>query len=278
MAYTRFFLMIATSTVVMFGLMYLNTYLVGHAFFSETRVYMAILMGAVMAIVMLSFMLSMYKSRGVNIAIYVGAFLVLGIALYLMRSQVTVQDRSFMKAMIPHHSIAIMTSSRAKLSDSRVRHLADSIVFAQDKEIAEMRYLIADIEQNGERHNERAPSAAQLTEASEALATEVLPSIDPEFMSPEEIDVLFPEGGDCRFTYTNSGAPVLVAGRDAALMRISGDLVKLEPQGAKFVAGPLTANVKTTSEENLYDLIVSAGPDYKAGFRGQYSCTPEPRD
>lgn len=65
--------MIATSTVVMFGLMYLNTYAIDHATFSETRVYMALLMGAVMAIVMLAFMLSMYRNRAVNIGIFATA-------------------------------------------------------------------------------------------------------------------------------------------------------------------------------------------------------------
>ena len=142
--------MIATSTVVMLGLMYLNTYLFEHVFYSETRVYMAIMMGGVMAFIMLGFMLSMYSSRTINVLIFVGSVLVAGFALWLVRSQVTVGDRSYMKAMIPHHSIAIMTSSRANIEDSRVRKLADEIIYAQDKEIAEMRFLIDDIDRNGD--------------------------------------------------------------------------------------------------------------------------------
>ena len=107
MAYSRFFLMIAVSTVLMFGLMYLNTYLISHIFWSETRAYMAIVMGAVMAFVMLAFMLGMYKNRTLNIAIFAGSIIVFAGALWLVRSQVTVQDRAYMRAMIPHHSIAI---------------------------------------------------------------------------------------------------------------------------------------------------------------------------
>lgn len=138
--------MIATSTVVMFGLMYLNTYAIDHATFSETRVYMALLMGAVMAIVMLAFMLSMYRNRAVNTGIFVGAAAVFATSLWLVRSQATVDDVSYMRAMIPHHSIAIMTSRRANIDDPRVRDLADGIIEAQVREIDEMKTLIADLE------------------------------------------------------------------------------------------------------------------------------------
>lgn len=76
MAYTRFLMMIAVSTVLMFGLMYLNTYLISHVFWSETRAYMAIVMGSAMAFVMLAFMLNMYKNRTLNIAIFAGSIIV----------------------------------------------------------------------------------------------------------------------------------------------------------------------------------------------------------
>ncbi len=145
MSYGRFAAMIATSTIVMFGLMYLNTYAIDHATFSETRLYMALIMGAVMAIVMLGFMLSMYTNKTLNMAIFAGAVVVFAGALWLVRSQTTVQDVSYMRAMIPHHSIAIMTSRRAEISDPRVRQLADEIIEAQVKEIAEMKGLIADL-------------------------------------------------------------------------------------------------------------------------------------
>ncbi len=144
--YARFGLMILTSTVVMFGLMYLNTYATDHAFFSETRAYMALVMGASMAVVMLAFMTGMYTSRQANIAIVAGSVAVFAVALWLVRSQATVADVSYMKAMIPHHSIAILTSERANISDPRVRKLADAIVEAQRKEIAEMKALIKDLE------------------------------------------------------------------------------------------------------------------------------------
>ena len=145
MSYIRFFAMIITSTVIMLALMYMNSFALDHVFFSETRTYMAIYMGAVMAIVMLAFMLGMYTNTRANIAIFVGAAIVFAGSLYLVRSQDTVEDVSWMKAMIPHHSIAILTSSRANISDPRVRKLADNIIEAQKLEIAEMKALIADL-------------------------------------------------------------------------------------------------------------------------------------
>eukprot|EP00873_Tetraselmis_striata_P012390 jgi/Tetstr1/432654/TSEL_022022.t1 len=275
--------MIATSTVVMFGLMYLNTYLVGHAFWSETRAYMALVMGATMAIIMLAYMLSMYTDRRLNIAIFTGSVVVFAVALWLVRSQITVGDRSYMSAMIPHHSIAIMTSSRADIRDARVRTLADDIIYAQDKEIAEMRYLIADIDANGRKTfaGEREP--ASLVTAEEALASESVSTVDPEFLSDAEIAAAFPAGNTaCRFTYTEDSPPVLVVAENtegpAALVKISGDLVRLSGDGAArtsgagFEAGPLAATLRPTGDGGLFDLVVSAGSEYRAGFRGQYVC------
>jgi uncharacterized protein (DUF305 family) len=146
MSYWRFAAMIATSTVVMFGLMYLNTYAFEHVLWSETRAWMALLMGAVMAVIMLSFMLNMYQNKRVNIAIYIGSVVVFALTLWLVRSQATVGDAEYMKAMIPHHSIAIMTSERAHITDPRVRKLADEIIAAQRREISEMKYLINELE------------------------------------------------------------------------------------------------------------------------------------
>ena len=153
MSYWRFFAMIITSTVVMFGLMYLNTYAIDHVFFSETRSYMALYMGAVMAVIMLAFMLGMYSNRGVNIAIFAGSALVFAVSLFLVRSQSTVDDTAWMRAMIPHHSIAILTSERANISDPRVRKLADDIIEAQRLEIDEMKALIADLEGGPAAHS-----------------------------------------------------------------------------------------------------------------------------
>lgn len=138
--------MIATSTVVMFGLMYLNTYQLDHVLFSETRAYMALVMGATMAMIMLAYMLGMYRNQRVNIGIIGASLAVFAMALWLVRSQATVNDVSYMRAMIPHHSIAILTSERARITDPRVRKLADQIIATQRREIDEMKELIRGLE------------------------------------------------------------------------------------------------------------------------------------
>ena len=150
-SYRRFAAMIATSALVMWGLMYSTAFEWSHVWFSQTRMWMALVMGAAMAIVMLAFMLMMYKDKTRNTLIFVGAAVLFSMALYIARSQTTVGDVSWMKAMIPHHSIAILTSERANISDPRVRKLADEIIEAQRREIAEMESLIADLERQGSR-------------------------------------------------------------------------------------------------------------------------------
>jgi len=146
MSYLRFAAMIATSTIAMYVMMYLNTYILDHVYWSQTRAWMALYMGGGMAIIMLAYMLSMYSSRTVNIAIFIGAAVIFAGSVYMLRSQRTVDDVAWMQAMIPHHSIAILTSERAQISDPRVRELADEIIETQRREIALMQDLIADLE------------------------------------------------------------------------------------------------------------------------------------
>lgn len=157
-SYVKFMMMIGTSTVVMFILMYLNTYSLDHVLWSETRFWMAFVMGAAMMVVMLLFMWSMYKSPTKNAVIVGVAAIVFALALWLVRSQTTVTDTEYMRAMIPHHSVAIMTSERAQIRDPRVRDLAQAIIEAQRREIAEMKALIEDIERHGVRAD-RKPAA-----------------------------------------------------------------------------------------------------------------------
>jgi hypothetical protein len=148
--YLIFAAMIGTSTTTMFLLTYTNAVTWSHMTFSEERVYMAILMGSAMAIIMLGFMWGrMYSNVKVNVAIVIGALVVGSTALWLSRSQALVDDQAYMEGMIPHHSIAILTSERADIDDVRVRELADAIIEAQRKEIAEMKWLIDDIQKNG---------------------------------------------------------------------------------------------------------------------------------
>lgn len=145
--YSRFFAMLGLSFIAMYITMYFNTYEIDHVYFSLTRLYMTCLGISAMAVIMLSLMLKMYKNRKKNMAIYAGSLILFLGALGLVRSQAPiVGDVLYMRAMIPHHSIAILTSKRADIDDPEVRKLADDIIKAQEKEIAEMKKMIRRLE------------------------------------------------------------------------------------------------------------------------------------
>ncbi|TQN44079.1 DUF305 family protein family protein [Blastococcus colisei] len=147
--YLRFAGMILTAIVLMYWVMFVSSWEWSHIRFSQSRVFMAITMGGVMGLVMLGWMLNMYKNMKANIAIVAASFLLLGFGVFLDRTQTTVQDTAWMRAMIPHHSMAITRSERSELSDVRVCQLAVEISEAQMREIDEMDWLIEDIAENG---------------------------------------------------------------------------------------------------------------------------------
>lgn len=168
-SYLRFFAMIGAAMIAMFLLTYLNSYqILDHAWFSETRLFMTLIMGASMIVIMLVFMLGMYRSARLNAAIFAGAFVLFLAALWLVRSQATVSGVDYMEGMIPHHSIAILTSERAGIEDPRVRRLADEIIEAQRREIREMEWLIADIRANGVERSAAEAEARPVPEFSGA--------------------------------------------------------------------------------------------------------------
>ena len=139
--------MLGLSFIAMYITMYLNTYEWDHVWFSLTRFYMVCLGIAAMAVIMLSLMLNMYKNKKKNIAIYLGSLILFVSALGLVREQKsTVGDVLWMKAMIPHHSIAILTSKRADIKDPEAKKLAEEIIEAQLREIAQMKKIIYRLE------------------------------------------------------------------------------------------------------------------------------------
>lgn len=239
MSYWRFAAMIAASTVVMFVLMYLNTYALDHVFWSETRAWMAVLMSATMAAIMLAFMLKMYPRRNLNLGIFAGAAAVFALSLWLVRSQATISGLDYMRAMVPHHSLAVMTSERAQITDPRVRKLADEIIAAQRREIAEMKYLIAAQEERGPdrvaRHVPEAPP--RIVPVRQALESPDLARLDLGEMQPAEVDKALGSGPRCGFHYSRSAGPVAAAampgaGAGRGVAKLHGRLVELRAEPA----------------------------------------------
>ncbi|MBZ8132588.1 DUF305 domain-containing protein [Afifella sp. IM 167] len=283
MSYIRFSLMILTSTVVMFILMYLNTYAWEHVFFSETRTYMAIMMGATMAVIMLAYMLGMYSNKALNIAIFAGAVVVFALTLWLVRSQVTVSGPSYMRAMIPHHSIAIMTSERAQIRDPRVRKLADEIIEAQRREIAEMRYLIAEVSDGNVVESIYQDPPAEPGSVEDALSNTLVGTLDLAPMPEAEADRVLGTTAPCTFNRSPETDPILWASEGgAAAMRLNGILISLEaegePQGgaATFSAPGTTITVQPLGEEADWrqnaELVFELDEGLSVGYRGFYSC------
>ena len=144
--YLKFALMMACSFIFMYAAMFFNVDKLSHIYLSQSRTLMALYMVAPMAIIMLLFMLGMYTNKRINTLIIIGG-LVVGLgAVFLFRTQTTVKDVQYMKAMIPHHSIAILVSENATFEDPETAKLAQDIIDAQKREIAQMEQIIARLE------------------------------------------------------------------------------------------------------------------------------------
>jgi len=170
--YLRFGAMILTAMVVMYALMFVGSWEWGHVRLSESRIFMALTMGGSMGLVMLAWMLNMYRNTMANVIVVAVSGLLLALGIFLDRSQITVDDTAFLQAMIPHHSMAITRAERFNVTDVRVCELAVEISEAQRREILEMDWLIDDIRQNG-------PAATQAEAEARPL---------PDFTRPAERD------------------------------------------------------------------------------------------
>lgn len=142
MSYKKFSFMMIISFIIMYCVMFLNITQLDYFYISTTRLYMALLMISPMAVVMMLMMGKMYPNKKINAEIIVSAVAIFFITLAGLRTQTPIGDIQYMKAMIPHHSSAILTSENANIKDHEVRRLADGIIEAQKREIAEMKALI----------------------------------------------------------------------------------------------------------------------------------------
>jgi len=148
--YAKFGLMMLTSFIFMFIAMFFNVDKIDHIYWSHSRTYMALYMVGPMALIMLAFMLPMYRDKKKNAIIVVSAVLITGFSIFFLRDQTTVKDIQYMKAMIPHHSIAILVSQQATFEDPETKQLAKEIIEAQLREIAEMKKIINRLEHEEE--------------------------------------------------------------------------------------------------------------------------------
>ena len=282
--YGRLLAMVLTSTVVMYFFMYWNIYRLEDFVLSETRAFMAMLMGGTMLAIMLAFMLHMFRNRTVNIALFALSVLLFALGLWLVRSQTTVQDRSWMKSMIPHHSIAIMVSERAEISDPRVRKLADEIIAAQEKEIAEMEFLIRAIAEGGEVGGDFPTGDAEgptrvASNLADALSVPAVAGLDAGGMTDEEVAQVVP-GASCAFRFSDAQQIQLAAAPTGeAVIKINGALVPLRAEGTtegggRFVGEGIAMIVAPMAGEDAATLVMelTTEPPMTVGYDGVYRC------
>ena len=284
MSYRRFGLMILTSTVVMFILMYINTYAWEHLFFSETRAYMAVLMGGSMAVIMLAYMLGMYSNKRLNAAVFSGAVIVFALALWLVRSQVTVSGPSYMRAMIPHHSIAIMTSERAQIRDPRVSKLAHEIIAAHRREIAEMRYLVAAVASGNTVESIYHDPPARPGTVADALSNTLIARLDLAPMPRAEAARVLEAPIECTFNRSPESDSILwiAEGGAAAAVKLNGILVELAATAgpsddtARFSAPGTAVSVRTLGDDADWranaELTFELDQGLSVGYRGFSTC------
>lgn len=140
--YRQLGLMVALSFIAMYILMYVMVNSLDNVVTNFNQAYMAGLMAAPMVLIELAVMRSMYRSRRLN-AIFAASALALAIASFvLIRQQVAIGDRQFLRSMIPHHAGAILMCQRAALTSAEIKELCerpDGIVASQQAEIAQMK-------------------------------------------------------------------------------------------------------------------------------------------
>ncbi len=129
--------------IVMYFVMYTMIATVAHFRFNLNNVYMTLMMVAPMTVIMLVSMRSMFPSRRINLAVGAAAILVFAVSFVGMRTQAGIGNAEFLRAMIPHHSGAILMCEQASLTDPEIKALCGDIVASQRKEIAQMEALLA---------------------------------------------------------------------------------------------------------------------------------------
>jgi uncharacterized protein (DUF305 family) len=140
--YYRLAGMTALSFAAMYILMYAIVNSLRNVFNNVNQVYMAGLMAAPMVLIELLLMGRMYETKRLNIAIGVASIVAMLVFFALIRQQVAVTDRQFLRSMIPHHASAILMCENAPLQSSEIKQLCGSIIASQQAEIRQMKDLL----------------------------------------------------------------------------------------------------------------------------------------
>lgn len=143
--YSRLLIMVGLHFIGMYILMYSMVNVFDNVFNSFNQVYMAALMTTSMVLIEIPLMSSMYKSKKLNVAILVVSIAVLIGSFVLIRQQVLISDRQFLRSMIPHHAGAILMCKKASIRDQEIKELCRTIVSGQQAEIDLMKRKLEEL-------------------------------------------------------------------------------------------------------------------------------------
>ena len=133
--YSRLGVMVLLSFVAMYALMYAMVDRFANVVLNLNQVYMAGLMAAAMVPIELLVMRSMYPDRKANaVTLALSAVALLG-CWVAIRTQAAIDNRQFMRSMIPHHSGALLMCGKAELDDPELHALCGGITSSQQREI-----------------------------------------------------------------------------------------------------------------------------------------------
>lgn len=142
MKYYDLLIMTALSFVSMFALMYIMVDSYSNIYINLNQLYMAGVMTAPMVLIELLFMRSMYSNKNLNFILIACACVTFMLLVLFIRRQTGINDKEFLKSMIPHHAAAILMCKQAHLQNSRIQKICDEIIVNQQSEINLMKEIL----------------------------------------------------------------------------------------------------------------------------------------
>lgn len=140
--YSRFSVMVTLHFIAMYIFMYAMVNAFDNVFNSLNQVYMAALMTASMVLIEIPLMMSMYKSKKLNLIILAVGLIALVGSFLAIRKQTAISDRQFLRSMIPHHGGAILMCKEASIQDQEIKSLCKNIIASQQAEIDQMKGML----------------------------------------------------------------------------------------------------------------------------------------
>ena len=141
-----FWMMVVASFIIQFFIMSLiMSNSVSNITFSVGKFYISVIMALLMGLI--EVIMHDYHMHLFSLPYYLSLAIALSLFLYLYKTQQYILDEDYLKEMIEHHSMALLTSEEIlqKTKSERVRKLAENIVSTQEAEIKYMKQMLTNM-------------------------------------------------------------------------------------------------------------------------------------